>query len=67
MNASRQFSININNNVAENTQAAESLIRDTDTGKILVAYPNYNILQKAKLCMLAQASKQPGMVFQLLQ
>lgn len=58
---------NNNRNVEENTQAAESLIRDTDMGKMLVAYSNYNILLQAEISMLAQANQQPERVLQLLQ
>ncbi len=58
---------NINQNVEENTQAAESLIRDTDMSEMLVAYSNYNILLQAETSMLAQANQQPSFVLRLLQ
>jgi len=44
-------------NVAENTQAAESLIRDTDMATEMVKYSNSNILAQAGQSMLAQANQ----------
>ncbi len=41
-------------NVVENTQAAESQIRDTDMAKEMVKYSNNNILAQAGQSMLAQ-------------
>lgn len=58
---------NINQNVEENTQAAESLIRHTDMSEMLVAYSNYNILLQAETSMLVQANQQPSFVLRLLQ
>ena len=42
---------------AENTQAAESLIRDVDMASEIVTYSKYNILQQAGQSMLAQANQ----------
>lgn len=53
-------------NSAENTQAAESRIRDTDMADEMVAYSRSNILLQAGQAMLAQASRATGGVLQLL-
>jgi flagellin len=53
-------------NVAENTQAAESLIRDTDMAKEMVRYSNNNILAQAGQSMLAQANQSNQGVLSLL-
>ncbi|WP_027216533.1 flagellin [Butyrivibrio fibrisolvens] len=53
-------------NVAENTQAAESLIRDTDMAKEMVKYSNNNILAQAGQSMLAQANQTNQGVLSLL-
>jgi flagellin len=53
-------------NVAENTQAAESLIRDTDMAKEMVKYSNNNILAQAGQSMLAQANQSNQGVLSLL-
>ena len=42
---------------AENTQSAESLIRDVDMAEEMVTYSKYNILQQAGQSMLAQANQ----------
>lgn len=57
----------INQNSEENTQSAESVIRDTDIAKTMVEYANQNILKQAGTSMLAQANQQPGFIMQLLQ
>lgn len=44
-------------NIAENTQAAESAIRDTDIAKTMVEYSKNNILSQAGQSMLAQANQ----------
>lgn len=54
-------------NVAENTQAAESRIRDTDMASEMVEYSKNNILQQAGQSMLAQANQQTQGVVSLLQ
>jgi len=53
-------------NVAENTQAAESAIRDTDMAKEMVKYSNNNILAQAGQSMLAQANQTNQGVLSLL-
>ena len=55
------------NNVAENTTAAESAIRDTDMAKEMMAWTTENILQQAGHAMLTQANRQPEFILQLLQ
>jgi flagellin len=52
---------------AENLQAAESRIRDTDMAEEMVAFVKNQILQQASTSMLAQANLQPQSVLQLLQ
>ncbi len=54
-------------NVVENTQAAESLIRDTDMAEEMVRYSNNNILMQAGQSMLAQANQSNQGVLSLLQ
>ena len=44
-------------NISENTQAAESRIRDTDMAEEMVTYSKNNILQQAGQSMLAQANQ----------
>jgi len=53
-------------NVTENTQAAESQIRDTDMAKEMVKYSNNNILAQAGQSMLAQANQSNQGVLSLL-
>jgi len=52
---------------AENLQAAESRIRDTDMAKEMMSYTKFNILQQASTAMLAQANQAPQGVLQLLR
>jgi len=52
---------------AENLQAAESLIRDTDMAVEMVDFTKNQILSQAGNAMLAQANQQGQMVMQLLQ
>lgn len=54
-------------NVVENTQAAESTIRDTDMAEEMVKYSNNQILQQAGQAMLAQAKQSGEGVLKLLQ
>jgi len=61
-----EHSIKINDNTSENTQAAESKIRDTDMAAEMVRYSRENILQQAGQAMLAQAQRQPESVINLL-
>ena len=55
------------NNISENTQAAESRIRDTDMASEMVSYSKNNILQQAGQSMLAQANQANQGVLSLLQ
>jgi len=52
---------------AENLQAAESRIRDTDMAEEMVSFVRNQILNQTSNAMLAQANQQPQMVLQLLQ
>ena len=53
-------------NVVENTQAAESQIRDTDMATEMVKYSNNNILAQAGQSMLAQSNQSNQGVLSLL-
>jgi flagellin len=52
---------------AENMQAAESLIRDTDMAAQMVEYTKNTILMQSGTAMLAQANLKPRSVLTLLQ
>jgi flagellin len=52
---------------AENMQAAESLIRDTDMAQQMVEFTKNQILTQSGTAMLAQANLKPRSVLQLLQ
>ena len=54
-------------NVSENTQSAESRIRDTDMAAEMVEYSKNNILAQAGQSMLAQANQSTQGVLSLLQ
>ena len=54
-------------NIAENTQSAESRIRDTDMAEEMVTYSKNNILAQAGQSMLAQANQSTQGVLSLLQ
>ncbi len=54
-------------NVSENTQAAESRLRDTDMADEMVEYSKNNILAQAGQSMLAQANQSTQGVLSLLQ
>ena len=53
--------------ISENTQSAESRIRDTDMAEEMVQYSKNNILQQAGQSMLAQANQANQGVLSLLQ
>ena len=55
------------NNVSENTQAAESRIRDTDVPTEMVSFSKNNILAQAGQAMLAQANQSTQGVLSLLR
>lgn len=52
---------------AENTQAAESVIRDADMAKEMTEYTKSNVLSQAAQAMLAQANQNTSGVLSLLQ
>jgi flagellin len=52
---------------AENTQAAESRIRDTNMANQMVSYVRDQILSQAGTAMLAQANQRGTSILQLLQ
>lgn len=54
-------------NIVENTQQAESRIRDTDMAKLMVEYANAQIIAQAGQSMLTQANQSSQGVLQLLQ
>jgi len=51
----------------ENTNAAESVIRDADMAKEMTAYTKSNVLMQASQSMLAQANQNSSAVLSLLQ
>lgn len=53
-------------NIVENTQAAESAVRDSDMAKLMVEYANHNILEQAGIAMLTQANNNNQGVLALL-
>lgn len=61
-----EHTINNLNTTSENTQAAESRIRDTDMASEMVEYSKNNILAQAGQSMLAQANQQTQGVLSLL-
>lgn len=54
-------------NMSENTQAAESRIRDTDIPSEMLLYSKYQILSQAGQSILAQANQTKTAVLELLQ
>lgn len=54
-------------NITENTQAAESLIRDTDIADAMMEYSVNNILAQAGTSMLTQANQSNQLILELLQ
>lgn len=54
-------------NTGENTQAAESRIRDTDMAEEMVAYSGANIVSQAAQAMLAQANQSKNAILRLLE
>lgn len=52
--------------MSENTQAAESRVRDTDMAEEMVRYSKYQILSQITDAMLVQANQTPQSVLQLL-
>lgn len=58
---------NNNGNVEENTQAAESLIRDADIADLMMEFSVNNILMQAGTSMLTQANQSNQLAVELLQ
>lgn len=54
-------------NITENTQAAESAIRDTDVAEEMVRFSNANILEQAGASVLSQANQSNSLMLSLLQ
>ena len=61
-----EHSYAINRNTHENTQNAESLIRDTDMAEEMVEYSNNNILLQAGFSILAQANQNSSLILNLI-
>ncbi len=61
-----EHTIHNQDNIVENTTAAESQIRDTDMAKTMVDYSGHQILQQAGTAMLAQANQSQQGILQLL-
>lgn len=61
-----EHTINNLNNIAENTAAAESRIRDTDIAEEMVGYSNSQILMQAGASVLSQANQQSQLILSLL-
>ena len=62
-----EHTINNLGTLQENTQAAESRIRDVDMAKEMVNFTKMNILQQAGTAMLAQANQSSQGVLSLLR
>jgi len=62
-----EHAVNNNQNASENTQAAESRIRDTDMATEMVENAKYAILQQATESVMAQAKLQAQNILKLLQ
>ena len=62
-----EHTINNLGTLQENTQAAESRIRDVDMAKEMVNFTKLNILQQAGTAMLAQANQSSQGVLSLLR
>ncbi|MBF1050669.1 MAG: flagellar protein, partial [Peptostreptococcaceae bacterium] len=54
-------------NAAENTQAAESRIRDTNMAKEMSTFTKNNVLSQAAQAMISQANQVPQQALQLLR
>lgn len=61
-----EHALNNNQNKAENTQSAESLIRDTDMAREMVRYACRNIVEQTGQAILAQANQVNAAVLALL-
>lgn len=61
-----EHAYNINANTSENTQSAESKLRDADMAKEMLDYSKHSILEQAGQALLAQANQSSQGVLQLL-
>ena len=62
-----EYTVKVDDNTAENMQAAESRIRDTDMADEMTRFTKESILQQAATSMLAQANQANQGVLSLLQ
>lgn len=62
-----EHAYDIDSNTSENTQAAESRIRDADMAEESVANAILQVLQQAGQAMIAQANESPEAALRLLQ
>ena len=62
-----EHAYNIDQNTAENTQYAESQIRDTDMATTMMEHSNLGILEQAGTSMLSQANQSRQNLLSLLQ
>ena len=62
-----EYTVKVDDNTAENMQAAESRIRDTDMADEMTRFSKESILQQAATSMLAQANQANHGVLSLLQ
>lgn len=62
-----EHTINNLDNIVENTQAAESLIRDTDIADTMLDFSNQNILAQAGTSILTQANQSRQDILALFQ
>ena len=62
-----EYTVKVDDNAAENMQAAESRIRDTDMADEMTRFSKESILQQAATSMLAQANQANQGVLSLLQ
>ena len=62
-----EHAVNNNQNTSENTQAAESRIRDTDMATEMMENVKYSILQQATESIMAQSKMQAQNILKLLQ
>ncbi|MDE6639329.1 MAG: hypothetical protein K2K63_02235 [Acetatifactor sp.] len=62
-----EHAINSNENVSENTTAAESRIRDTDIAKEMISYSNNQVISQFVQSVLVQANQSSQGVLSLLQ
>lgn len=62
-----EHAYNQNNNTSENTQAAESRLRDTDMAAEMVNQAKFNVLTQVGTSMMVQCNQNAQNVLQLLQ